>query len=85
MQKSATQVQAEDPATQFHSERKGYADLVLLGDASIYEMTIGVCTNPTILANVTPQGDTSAVPDTDIEFTVSSLWNAYSGVGAPTP
>lgn len=68
---SATQVQAEDPGTSNHANRIAFA-LTMLRSAQNFGPLIaqGVASNPAI---------TSASTDSDIEFTVNSLWDAYSG------
>ena len=82
MQKGAVAVLGED-TTGFvagrHDARKTYADKVLAGEASVFEMAVAVATNSTIVANITSAGDHSSVTDGDLEFTVNSMWDDFSG------
>jgi hypothetical protein len=72
MLKAAINVQAEASNTTNHTNRSGYAHAVL-NDPNRYGPLFaqGVVTNASIT-------DTST--DSDIEFTVNSLWDAYAGV-----
>ena len=76
MQKTATSIIGETSATAGHTERKAYADKVLSGEADIYQMMIAVVTNSTISSTISSGGIPS---DNDIEFTVNSLWDDFSG------
>lgn len=72
MMKAAIAVQAESSGAANHTNRSGYARSVL-NDPNRYGPLFaqGVVTNAAIT-------DTSS--DSDIEFTVNSLWDAYAGV-----
>jgi len=76
MMRAATNVIGEDPVTPGHTERKAYADKVLAGEANVQQMVIAVVTNATIAATL--NADETPV-DGDIEFTVNSLWDDFSG------
>lgn len=75
--KSAAAVMAEAGNTAGHRERTNYAVQVLRSPQIMGPlMAQGVVGNPQISA---------ASPDSDIEFTINTLWNAYSGVILPVP
>lgn len=75
MQKAAIAVMAESDATNNHAARLNLARKILSGQASIYEYAYAVVTNSTIGGYV----DTSAaIPDADLEFTVNSMFDAFS-------
>ena len=84
MQKGAVAVMAEAGTVNGHAKRAAYAEVVLSGDASIYEYSVGVVTNATILSslNISTNPDGSNITDGDVEFTVNSMWDAFSGVTA---
>lgn len=83
MQKGATAVIGELGTTPGHALRKTYADSVLAGTASIYEMAVAVATNTTVVGKLDALGGHSGVPDSDLEFTVNSMWDDFSGFEAP--
>ena len=72
MVKSAIAVSSEDPETPAHATRVQWATQVLR-DPTHYaaRVAFGVTANPIITAESS---------DSDIEFTVNSVWNAYAGV-----
>jgi len=73
MVKASIAVMAEDPATPNHAARAAFAQTALgEPERTSARMAMGVVTNPVISA------DSS---DSDIEFTVNSMWNAYAGAG----
>jgi len=81
MKKAAVAVMAEDAGTASHAERVVYAKTVLDGTASVQEYASAAVTNATITTN----GDITAGPlfgtsDSDLEFTVNSMFNAMAGV-----
>lgn len=82
MQKGAAAVIGELNTTPGHVERKAYADGVFDGTESVFEMAVAVVTNGTIITNIGAQGGHTAVTDADIEFTVNSLWDDFSGFEA---
>ena len=72
MVKSAIAVNSEDPSTEAHSTRVQWATQVLRDPAHYAaRMAFGVAANPIITAESS---------DSEIEFTVNSVWNAYAGV-----
>ena len=81
MTKAAVAVMAEDASTDSHADRVVYAKKVLEGTASVPRYTVACVTNSTLVTN----GDVAAPPlygisDSDLEFTVNSLFNAMAGV-----
>lgn len=73
MQKAAIAVMAELLNTTGHNDRVIYAKKVLDGSASTTEYAIAVVTNSTVAA----AGE--SVSDNDLEFTVNSMFTAFSG------
>ena len=72
MVKSAIAVSSEDPETVGHATRTQWATQVLRDPAHYAtRMAFGVAANPVITVDS---------GDSDIEFTVNSVWNAYAGV-----
>jgi hypothetical protein len=68
--KSAIAVSSEDPATANHAARIAWGNKVLLDPAGYGSlMAHGVVTNAAI---------TAASSDSDVEFTINSMWNAYA-------
>lgn len=86
--KIALDVSAEAPATANHARRVAYARQVLQNpEQAARNMALGVAANTSISASVVSNGATgpartatTTATDSDIEFTVSSIWNAYAGV-----
>lgn len=71
--KIATNVMSEEDATAGHAERATYANKVLLNPSlQSQAIAFGVAAQPGITG--------PDATDQDIEFTLSSLWNAWSGV-----
>lgn len=69
--KSAIAVANEDPATANHAARLTFAKKIMGGTAPMGEIALAVLTNATI-AN---QGNASS--DSDLEFTINSIFNAF--------
>jgi hypothetical protein len=81
MFKVAQQVASEDPATADHAERIDYSSLVIRGGEKPQLVSAHViASNPTIAAAIEddPAALGSNVPDSDIEFALSSIWTARS-------
>lgn len=73
---AAANVMAEDPATVGHGERIAYANRVMLNPSlESQAQAFGVAAQPGITG---PEAT-----DSDILFTVNSLWNAWAGVSVP--
>lgn len=77
MQKAAAAILAEAGTVPGHDLRVAYASKALDGTAPPFEMATAVLTNATVAAS-----GGQAAPDSDIEFSVNSFWNAFSGVTA---
>ncbi|MGX1151466.1 hypothetical protein [Bradyrhizobium ottawaense] len=81
MFKVAQNVASEDPATADHAARMNYAEMVIRGDEKPKLVSAHVISsNPTIAAAIEsdPGAYGSNVPDSDIEFALSSIWTARS-------
>ena len=78
--KVAQNVASEDAGTANHAERIAYAYVVIRGAENPKMVASHVNSQPGIA--VTIEGDPSKlganVPDTDIEFTLASIWDARS-------
>lgn len=77
MVKAAIAVMNEDPGTASHAERVNYSRNILRGSVSVRDLTVGVTTNATIGAAIDAA---TPVSDSDLEFVINSLFNAYAGV-----
>lgn len=75
MHKAATDVIGEGSPT---ANRHDYSVSVLEGSANIFEMTMAVLTNATVSASVDRSMDGDGVTDSDMEFTVNSMWDDFS-------
>lgn len=79
--KVAQMVASEDETAPHHKERMNYAGIVIKGDEKPQLLAAHViASNPTISAAVDGDPDKlgSNVPDADIEFALSSIWDARS-------
>jgi hypothetical protein len=88
MFKVAQNVASEDPATENHAARIGYAGLVIRGEEKPQLVAAHVISsNPTIAAAIEsdPAALGSNVPDGDIEFALASIWTARSLAFAAAP
>jgi len=81
MQKAAIAVSSEDQVTTNHALRVAFATKILGGTALVKTYSVGVVTNATIAstANALASPD-FGILDSDIEFVVNSLYDAFSGV-----
>lgn len=80
MQKAAIDVMAELASTAGHTQRVTFAGLILGGQASIVQYSIGVLTNSTIMAEANTNGSSgNGIPDNDLEFAVNSVYSAFAG------
>lgn len=71
---AAANVMSEDASTAGHAERAAFANRVLLQPSLMSPaIAFGVAAAPAI-----HEGST----DNDLQFTINSLWDAWSGVGA---
>ncbi|WP_439372904.1 hypothetical protein [Bradyrhizobium sp. DASA03120] len=79
MFKVAQAVATEDPTTPDHDARMSYSEMVIRGDEKPKLVSAHVISsNPTIAAAIEsdPSKFGSNVPDSDIEFALSSIWTA---------
>lgn len=77
--KVAQMVSTEADTEPYHAERIAYAGLVIRGDEHQQMMAAHVVSsNPTIAATIEsdPTKYGSNVPDSDIEFALSSIWTS---------
>ena len=83
LNKAAIAVMAEAANTASHQNRVFYSRKILGGGINMQDIAIDVATNATIAAEaVLATTPDYAVPDSDIEFVVNSLFNALAGVSA---
>jgi len=81
LKKAAIAVMAEDAGTANHAERIVYAKQVLDGIASVTEVAKAIVTNATVTAGANPTVlPEFSIVDSDLEFTVNSMFNAFAGV-----
>ena len=79
---AAANVASEASSTAGHSIRIAYAQQVLNGNASAIAIARAVLTNATIAAEADVTQTSNAgysIPDSDISFTVTSIFNALAG------
>lgn len=77
---AAVNVYAESTGTAGHPARLAFAKNVFLGSYNINNVCLMVLTNATIAAEaVLATTPGFAIPDSDIQFTVNSLWNDLAG------
>lgn len=80
MQEAACLVYSEGASVAGHAARLAYAAKILAGTASVYEMSMAVCMNPTIQAAIAADEVPS---DGDIQYVVrTERYNAMAGVEA---
>lgn len=80
MSTSAVAVYSEVGTTPGHTARAAFAVKVVAGSYSLIDACLAVLTNATIAAEAniaTTPGN--AIPDTDIQFAVNSIWNLLAG------
>lgn len=76
IQAAAIAIMNEAAITANHAERVAYAIKILDGTASEKEFCIGVLTNTTLQGKITSGADYVE----DLDFIVSSLFNAFAGI-----
>lgn len=81
---AAVNVMAESNQTAQHEVRTNYARTVLNGSVTGLRIALAVLTNPSISAeaDASKVGTGFSIPDSDIQFTVNSLFNALAGIGS---
>jgi len=76
---AAISVYNELSSTTGHSARVGYATAIIAGNYNLAPAALAVLTNPSIAAEATlSSAPDFAIPDSDIQFAVNSLWNALA-------
>jgi hypothetical protein len=78
----AEAVMIESSGTANHTQRVNYAKAVIAGNINAFNVAEQVLTNATIAAEATVASlpGCTSVPDSDIEYAVTSLFNALAGV-----
>lgn len=80
MSVAALAIYAEDAGTSGHAARAAFAVRVLAGNFSLPPACVAVLANASIAAEANPATTPDfAIPDSDIQFTVNSIWNALAG------
>ncbi len=76
---AAVSVYNESSSTTGHTLRVAYAERVVQGNYNLEPATLAVLTNTSIAteASISSAPD-FAIPDSDIQFAVNSLWNALA-------
>lgn len=80
LKKAAVAVMAEDAGTASHADRVTYAKKVIDGTASTAEAAKAVVTNSTLTASGDSDAANMGIVDSDLEFTINSMFNAFAGV-----
>lgn len=62
-----------------HAARAAYATKVLNGQADIPAVALAVLTNSTIAAEANSAAAGNSIPDSDIQFSINSLFSALAG------
>lgn len=80
---AAVNVMAESNETASHQQRVNYARQVIAGSINVLQLAFTVLTNSTIAAEANVQTTPDyAIPDSDIQFAVNSLFNTLAGIGS---
>lgn len=77
---AAAAVYSEVTTTPSHSARAAYAIKVANGNYNLAAAALAVLTNATIAAEATIGVSLNTIPDSDIQFSINSLWNMLAGV-----
>ena len=78
--KAGVAVMNESNATANHADRVAFAEKVFVGDYDLTQYTYSVLSNPTILAALDVSENDLGLADSDIEFVVNSVFDAFAGV-----
>lgn len=76
---AAAAVYAEGTGVTGHVARAAFATKVANGTYNLPAAAILVLSNSTIAAEAVVTGSGNSIPDTDIQFSVNSLWNVLAG------
>lgn len=86
--KVAQNVGAEDPGAPNHTNRIAYCARVFAGQDSAILLANHVAASNATISGALESGGPSAVPDGDIEFALSSIWdaraNSFAAMAAQT-
>jgi polyferredoxin len=81
MSVGAATVYNEASTVTSHNARAAYASKVANGNYNLQAAAAAVLSNATIAAEAVNDGSQgNAIPDSDIQFAVNSLWNLLTGV-----
>ncbi len=80
--KAAHAVMAELGTVPNHTERVAWANSMLNGSESIPDMAVSTVTNSTIQASADATAALQGVSDSDLEFAVNSMVDAWAGAPA---
>lgn len=80
--KTAQNVAAEDPGTANHENRVAYANRVFRGEEGALLLALHVASANGTVAAALESGGGDAVPDADIEFVLSTIWDARANAFA---
>lgn len=76
---AAVNVYSEAGTTTGHAARALYATNVLNGNYNLQAICFSVLQNATVQVEASTTATNNGIPDTDIQFTVNSVWNALAG------
>lgn len=76
---AAVSVYSESTSTTGHVARALYATKVLTGQYNLHAACFGVLVNSTIQSEAVQGTVGNAIPDSDIQFQINSIWNALAG------
>lgn len=79
---AAFNVMSEDPATAGHAKRVQYAYGIINGGINLQLLAADVLTNTTIASEAALGSSDFSIPDSDIQFTINSLFNGLAGVSS---
>lgn len=80
--KTAQNVASEDPAYPNHAIRKAYAGRVFRGEDKALLIALHVVAVNNVVADALVTGGGDAVPDGDIEYVLSTIWDARANAFA---
>ncbi|WP_046869348.1 hypothetical protein [Microvirga massiliensis] len=80
--KTAQNVASEDPSTPNHANRLAYANRVLRGEDKALLLALHIAAANNVIAGGLEEVGESAIPDADIEFVLSTIWDARANAFA---
>lgn len=81
--KAAQNVAAEESNTANHKNRVAYANRVFRGEENALLLTLHVVSANGTVSQTLENDGCDAVPDADIEFVLSTIWDARANAFAP--